>query len=294
MIYELAMLFCHAGSSVFFAFQEGAENWVSATAIEEITKNEARTSTCKPGWCNSRHPYDLTILVSPDENMLQALLGNGSANELVDFIKNKSKHIDVLLESNRGSPLGNYLPENKISLDFFPVEGTNFTDYYQKLFSQQIWYLSGLQKLDQAKFYLQKKESSTDIFAGKDAEELIEQVKRAGFQFSNDEQAEICIRIDPEDSAEHGSLATNEKGISSIKLNYFSENSAKNHLKKTSVEGRQINAYWRKNGLEVHDHLGIRVFPSVEGLSCFKRFATYLCDTLLEMKSEMNNPNDLC
>ncbi len=100
---ELAMLFSHAGFDVKSIFFEGAEEYVSATAIKDITEHSPWSATHKPGWLKADFKFETGIVINPIPGVGDLGLeadGNStvitSSDEHSEFYDNTKRFFDCI------------------------------------------------------------------------------------------------------------------------------------------------------------------------------------------------------
>lgn len=100
---ELAMLFSHAGFDVKSIFFEGAEEYVSAAAIKDITEHSPWSATHKPGWLKADFKFETGIVINPIPGVGDLGLeadGNStvitSSDEHSEFCDNTKRFFDCI------------------------------------------------------------------------------------------------------------------------------------------------------------------------------------------------------
>lgn len=281
MCHELAVLFCHAGSNVFYNLPSGSEEWISQKAIFEITGHEAFTQHSRPGWVNSRHSYDLAIVIAPSNDFLEEILTGKTEDPINELTINNARRIDVLINNDSDEHSPTTQLSNKVRLIKLPSAKLNFVTFYQDLFAQQVRFLNGKLTLNKGSFFLDFPTACATTECPQDIARLVKELQNVGFHQSENKEAEVLIKV-------HAGVPYLEQTLDSEQneaflVNYYPKATSLNDFViSTKVGLASVNAIWRKNGLEVHHFNGIRLLPTIENNCCFKRFADYLCKIVTE------------
>lgn len=149
------MLFTHAGFDPHAIFTQEAFNWVPAQGIKQVTKHTI--GRLSPSWENqpkwltkAKAKFDLVVSINLTQKELAELfklpiLGNrpSEPKEIYPafFLLSEPKQESEKGKENRESNEALLLPPNSFCFDL-PNKNLLFEDFYQKLFSKAVKYLS--------------------------------------------------------------------------------------------------------------------------------------------------------
>jgi hypothetical protein len=280
MSHELAMLFCHAGSKVFFAQPSSGDGWYSNELLHQITGNEVFTEQHKPGWTKSRHSFDLTILIDPPDGQVAEINNGNSANPIVDYIAQKSPLVSIFSGQNSSDDFVDQKNNRFFVFSHDLKERKLFS--FESFFSKQIRLLHGRNRMQNAGFHL-KVSDELNSEAVLSANKLITELKNAGMLFSDAVDAKVMLAINPGmNDAEPVSSHEND----AVFVNLFTQKN-KHGSKPVKEPGPDnLTAFRLDHGLEIHNGEEVRLLPTVDGQCCFKRFADYICDHICQKSHE--------
>lgn len=150
---ELAMLFCHAGCEVKIALLDNGHEWVSESAIRQISGSAPLTATHRPGWFFSQQQFDLAIAVSPASLTQQLLQARLTSDPIIEFIMQKSPML-WLLQDPAQIPADHEDGDTQLFFRALPAQPQQLSPFYQKIFSECIAWLAARRKLNRKTFWL--------------------------------------------------------------------------------------------------------------------------------------------
>ncbi len=293
---ELAMLFSHAGFDVKSIFFEGAEEYVSAAAIKDITEHSPWSSSHKPGWVKADFKIDTAIVIEPEGTPGTGDLGLGvgrntafsnpndepqfcekaSLNkEFTACINNRCKNIKILTaEANRESFATRAINYEIITL---PDNLLKMHEVFEGI-------LADVVKLTASKAL---NGGITYCFNGDISSiEYIKDLKTAFEEYGIEEKAELGDRElrtgETAHSSDYNELSKSRGdskflaseiviGRESKTIRILLEDNGDKH-----PENGLIYLNKHKNGLIITDSIEIRLLPDFSCKSCFSKFIEYL------------------
>jgi hypothetical protein len=290
MSIELAMLFCHAGCDVFFALPDRSVDWVSPTAIKEITGHQPYYER-QPGWCKSKHAFDLTLMLEPSIATLEKLLKNHELDEVLDFIKKKTRIFAVISSLAQDS------------LDYQQFLFSNFRFFqlpeliskpakaFNQLFACAVRMLAGLKRLQHAKCNIISDATIENEMAQKHTTTFYNNLSQYGFTPSQNKDALLQIRLLNEDnySIFQANNSFNEAENEPLTVNFFIGLPCDQSCPPITGNPNKIIAWPCNNNIYFADHYSQRLLPDVPGQSSIQRFCQYLADSCYYKLNENNN-----
>ncbi|MEW6711659.1 MAG: hypothetical protein AB1403_17690 [Candidatus Riflebacteria bacterium] len=255
MLNELAMLFYHAGSDVFFAISDETAAWFTPEQAAAYTGNQPFTSADRPAWLKSKHPFEIAV-VFPDFFSTPGSF----ASELAA----RSLQIDILTTEA-------HFPINHTDCQtrwwHLPAESTSLQSFYQQLFSRLMRRLAGKAQTEKNRVFFSEKlrskdsdlrEKSTNFSI---ADQLYLAMFDAGFSFSeNLAESDIVFGL------------TEEFSFSDKFLVEVAENQAQ--LLSTGFNSsRHLRILADHENITVRATGNVRVLPSIGQQNCYNRFA---------------------
>lgn len=269
---ELAMLFSHAGFDVKSIFFEGAEEYVSATAIKDITEHSPWSATHKPGWLKADFKFETGIVINPIPGVRDWVLeikGNSpaiaSSDEHSEFCDNSKRFFDCifsrclsvkLLTVKDNIEKFSSLPEN-CKVIALPDNLLRLHEVFEQLLADVVK-LTSSKALNGGITY----SFNGDINNIEFIKDLETAFKEYGIEATQTAEA-------GEASAETNARIIINKGNKAIKiaLEYDGD--------KLPDKGLiYINKH--KNGLVLTDSIETRLLPDFSCKSCFSKFVEYL------------------
>jgi hypothetical protein len=262
---DLAMLFLHAGFSVFFIMLPGSEKWLGINSVSSITKPWVAGS--KPGWTKSRHGFDLTFFFDTHDELINQLLSGSCSDELTSFILSKCSNFNFLLHAER--PISNIWKKTDPRYRFFamPDKPTNLPGFFYSLLSQSIRLLAGRKKTRRHKCYLEPQLLANSEFSSNLAQALFYN----GFCFGDAASATIHIK-----KYEAGSPEEAGKLIVYPESGLCKEGQAKGPEQNNAM----FVTSW-KSGLQILWKNQTRIIPDIEGQHSLNRLAELITFEIL-------------
>ncbi len=146
MTSELAMLFCHSGSDVFFVLSDAARRYCSEALVADLTGNQALTPETSPGWLKSRHRFDIALIAEPQWLEPQTLPDAAAA------LFAKADYINLLCCNPTGGKSGESF--NLPRRTELPPDPAELPSFYQQLFARQLRRLASRQALQGHSYHL--------------------------------------------------------------------------------------------------------------------------------------------
>ena len=289
---ELAMLFSHAGFDVKSIFFDGAEEYVSAAAIKDITDHSPWSATHKPGWLKADFKFTTGIVINPDPEIgnlgfetaenSPAITNSDKHSDLCDNTKrffdcifNRCQSVKILTAKDNIEKFSN-LAENCEAIAL-PDNQLRLHEVFEQIFADSVTFTAS-KAINGGITY---------CFSGDTSKlEYIEELKAAFEEYGIEEKTET-EDLEPGAGETAHSSAPNElskpcgesKGLASeivisresktikILLEYNGDKRPSNGL---------IYLNKHKNGLVITDSIEIRLLPDFSCKSCFSKFAEYL------------------
>ncbi|MGM0599002.1 MAG: hypothetical protein ACQETH_04190 [Candidatus Rifleibacteriota bacterium] len=289
---ELAMLFRHAGCDVFFALPDASGEWVSTTPIKEITGHRPY-SEIPPGWCRSKHPFDLTVMLDPSFESLEKLLQQQELNEIYTFIKKKTRLFAVI--SSQKSDKFDYQKFLFNNFRFFHFSELNLKPgkVFQKFFSNALRMLAGVNSLNNAKCNIINDATIENETIQKHLNLFYNLLSHNGFTPSMEKDAALQIRLINHNNYKSFSVQSHneneEKNSKSIIVNYFIDVPCKESCPPKTRNSHRIIAWPCKGNIFFADKYSQRLLPNLPGQSSLQRFCQYLADSCYYKLNEKSN-----
>lgn len=290
MATELAMLFCHAGCEVKIALIDNGHEWISDSAIRQISGSAALTASHRPGWFFAPVAFDLAIAVAPASLTQQLLQARLTADPVLEFILQKSPTLWILQEPAH-VPAETDDCDPRLIFRALPTQPQQLSTFYQKIFAECTAWLANHRKNGKKSFWLDyqipeqlkaianlrpswlarfdhalQAYGISQAESSGDADLLIDAYDGPQLDADNRlvfSEPELPSRTESKTSALHIIFVAPE-------LNLELLTAGKNRL----LVQRQ------NNSLHVADQHGIRVIPDVTGQCCYARFSSQLVNQL--------------
>lgn len=145
MLHELAMLFCHAGSDVFFAISDESVAWLTPEQATAYTGNQPFTSTNRPSWLKSKHPFEIAVVFSDFFSTPASFASELVARSLqIDIL---TRDVNFTFSSISCRPRCWRLPATDADLQSF----------YQQLFSRLMRRMAGKAQTERIRVFFSEK-----------------------------------------------------------------------------------------------------------------------------------------
>jgi len=287
---ELAMLFCHAGCEVKVALIDNGDEWVSESAVRQISGSAALTAAHRPGWYFAATTFDLAIAVSPASLTQQLLQARLTSDPVLEFIVQKSPTL-WLLQEPAHIPAETDDCDPHLIFRALPTQPQQLSPFFQKIFAECTTWLANRRKNGKKSFWL--------------AYQIPEQLKviantRPAWLARFDHALLACGLSQSESSAEADLVINAYDGprLDADNRLVFSEPEVliRSELKTSALhvvfvapeltldslatEKNLLLVQRQNNSLHVADQHGIRVIPDVTGQCCYARFSSQLVNHL--------------
>lgn|GEM_PF-6483900 len=255
MLNELAMLFYHAGSDVFFAISDEAAAWFTPEQAVAYTGNQPFTSSNHPTWLKSKHPFEIAVVFSDCFSTTGSFASDLVARSLQTDILTSETHIPI------------NLTDCQTRWWHLPAESTSLQSFYQQLFSCLIRRLAGKAQTEKNRVFFSEKLPSKDADLREKptnfciADQLKLAMFDAGFSFSeNISESDIVFGL------------TEEFSFSDKFLVEVAESQAR--LLSTGLNSpRHLRILADHENITVRTASNVRVLPSIGQQNCYNRLA---------------------
>jgi len=284
------MLFCHAGCEVKIALIDNGHEWVSESAVRQISGSAALTAGHRPGWFFAPATFDLAVALAPASLTQQLLQARLTSDPVLEFILQKSPTLWILQEPAQ-IPAEIDDCDPRLIFRPLPAQLQQLSVFYQKIFAECTSWLANRRKNAKKSFWLdyQIPEQLKIIAATKPAwlARFDQALRACGLS-----QAESASDADLVINAYDGPLldADNRLVFSEPELpaSQILRASALNVvfvapglvLESLAAGRNRLLVQRQNNSLHVADQHGIRVIPDITGQCCYARFSSQLLNQL--------------
>lgn len=286
---ELAMLFCHAGCEVKIALIDNGHEWVSESAVKQISGSSPLTASHRPSWFFAQNPFNLAIVVSPASLTQQLLQTRLTSDPILELILQKSPVLWLLQEPAR-IPSDNEENDSRLFFRSLPAQ-QQLSPFFHKIFAECTAWMAARRKIGRKSLWLdyQIPEQLKNIASIKPA-----WLKRFGhaLQASGMAQATDPADADLVINAYDGPQFDTDNRLVFSKPVITKQAEAKTaalhiafvapelELSSLAADKKRILAQRQNNSLRILDQHGVRVIPDVSGQCCFNRFCSQLVNHL--------------
>jgi hypothetical protein len=280
------MLFSNAGFEVCPAFLPEAENWITPTALREITHRSTLKSDYKPGWTKRKKHFNATIIVSPTGDQRRQCFSPNASDETIQFALDNSNRIFII---NENKPENDSLYSNdKLIQDFYIREPQHLSEDFQKIFAQIVKYLLSVKKLKNISFSISE-ESRTHLesfnFGKENWLNFFEQqliLNGISHNNSNDEPNSISlIGFKPD--------AKIINNTSNLKVVFLSDQTTNSEDIADLLKANSIVIAPQTGGhLKIYTKSSARIFPNLTEKPALTRLADFIADKVQNPESEIS------
>ncbi|GAB4270861.1 MAG: hypothetical protein Kow0029_08020 [Candidatus Rifleibacteriota bacterium] len=274
------MLFCHAGSEVFYAFRNGTENWASPEAAMALSGNIPFTKNTQPGWLKSGKPYDLVVYFADTEEEIRDLLSIEPLETITNHIKSKALFIEVLTRKEFIGQSNIAEIQPLIRKQALPDNPLLLFNFYEKLFASEVKLMSAKQEFGNLTFSINAS-GKIDPEEHKQLIKILNAFVDAGFCPVHSQNSSLTINF-------HGSKQQQTTSILKENLTGMQIDFHSSLTSATTNSGSSLQACFTRHGIEVRKTDQIRLLPDIDGQQALHRF-TELVKYELKIKSKGNH-----
>jgi len=284
------MLFCHAGCEVKFALIDNGHEWISESAIKQISGCAPLTATHRPGWFFSQQPFNLAVVVSPASLTQQLLQAGITSDPILEFLLQKNPVIWLLQEPGQ-IPTDHEDIDQHLLFRALPTQSQQFSPFYQKIFAECTAWLAAHRKISRKTYWLNYQiPEQLKVIANIRPTWLMRfdhALQACGLKTANSaNEANLIInaydgpQLDADNRLVFAEPVAHEQTdcLSEVLQVVFA--APEIDLQTLVTKENLLLVQRRNNALHVADTHGIRVVPDVSGQCCFTRFCAQLVNHL--------------
>lgn len=287
---ELAMLFCHAGCEVKIALIDNGHEWISESAIHQISGSAALTAIHRPGWFFAPADFALAMVISPASLTQQLLQARLTTDPVLEFILQKSPTLWILQDKSL-VPRNYQDHDPRLIFRSLPISVQQLSPFFQQIFAETTAWLASRKRVGKKTFWLEYQ-----------VPEPLKTIANLRPDWLNRfDQALSACGLSQSSTAETADLVINAydgPGIDADNRLVFSEPELPEQTKlksgaiqvvfiapeleldKFAANRHRLLAQRQNNSLHIVDQHGTRVIPDVTGQCCFARFSSQLIGRL--------------